>query len=163
MLSFAIENASPEHNPDAVTEKADMKNSEHLKRSSSLFQEPKLERELVKKLDRRILPLVCVLYCFSFLDRVNIGNAKYVLHESLKFTNIFFLIFDFPLLYNFTIGHNYRVAGIEDSLQVTIFHNFSILDITFSIFAYSRSISFFQFSSTPVNSVPAWHCFTSVM
>ncbi|CAO3677106.1 unnamed protein product [Umbelopsis ramanniana] len=76
MLSFAIENAPPDHNPDAVTEKAAMKNNEHLKRSSSLFQEPKLERELVKKLDRRILPLVCVLYCFSFLDRVNIGNAK---------------------------------------------------------------------------------------
>ncbi|KAG2189003.1 hypothetical protein INT44_004145 [Umbelopsis vinacea] len=75
MLSFAIENAPPVHNPDVVNEKPS-KNSEHLKRTSALFQEPKLERELVKKLDRQILPLVCVLYCFSFLDRVNIGNAK---------------------------------------------------------------------------------------
>jgi hypothetical protein len=81
MLSYAVENAPPVHGPDVGNEKPPMKNNEHLKRTSALFQEPKQERELVKKLDRRILPLVCVLYCFSFLDRVNIGNAKYVSHR----------------------------------------------------------------------------------
>lgn len=38
------------------------------------------ETELVRKIRWRILPLVCVLFTFSFLDRVNIGNA----HEGLK-------------------------------------------------------------------------------
>ncbi|CAG8691072.1 229_t:CDS:10 [Dentiscutata erythropus] len=34
------------------------------------------EKKLVKKLDLRIIPLVTLLYTLSFLDRVNIGNAK---------------------------------------------------------------------------------------
>ncbi|KAG1138737.1 hypothetical protein G6F37_011395 [Rhizopus arrhizus] len=32
--------------------------------------------KLVGKLDRRILPLLCVLYLLSYIDRSNIGNAK---------------------------------------------------------------------------------------
>ncbi|CAG8773863.1 5295_t:CDS:2, partial [Cetraspora pellucida] len=34
------------------------------------------EEELVKKIDLRIIPLVMILNILSFLDRVNIGNAK---------------------------------------------------------------------------------------
>ncbi|CAG8461799.1 4483_t:CDS:2 [Cetraspora pellucida] len=34
------------------------------------------EKELVKKIDLRIIPLVMILNILSFLDRVNIGNAK---------------------------------------------------------------------------------------
>ncbi|KAJ9064881.1 hypothetical protein DSO57_1025603 [Entomophthora muscae] len=34
------------------------------------------EKALVKKLDRRIIPYVCVLYTLCFLDRVNIGHAR---------------------------------------------------------------------------------------
>ncbi|KAK7757428.1 hypothetical protein SLS62_000442 [Diatrype stigma] len=34
------------------------------------------EKKLVAKLDRNIVPLVMLLYTFSFLDRVNIGNAR---------------------------------------------------------------------------------------
>ncbi|PHH77823.1 hypothetical protein CDD80_151 [Ophiocordyceps camponoti-rufipedis] len=34
------------------------------------------ERRLVRKLDLHIIPLVMSLYLFSFLDRVNIGNAR---------------------------------------------------------------------------------------
>lgn len=42
------------------------------------------ERKLVRKLDAHIIPLVMVLYLFSFLDRVNIGNARlYGLEEDL--------------------------------------------------------------------------------
>ncbi|KAH8556456.1 major facilitator superfamily domain-containing protein [Umbelopsis sp. PMI_123] len=76
MLTYVTENAPLAHNPGSIEEKPSTRTTDDLKRSSSLFQEPKLERELVKKLDRHILPLICILYCFSFLDRVNIGNAK---------------------------------------------------------------------------------------
>ncbi|CAG8770496.1 12886_t:CDS:10 [Gigaspora margarita] len=34
------------------------------------------EKRLLKKIDLRIIPLVTILYTLSFLDRVNIGNAK---------------------------------------------------------------------------------------
>ncbi|KAF2400034.1 MFS general substrate transporter [Trichodelitschia bisporula] len=35
-----------------------------------------LEAKLIRKLDIRIIPLTMLLYLFSFLDRVNIGNAR---------------------------------------------------------------------------------------
>ncbi|KAL9022904.1 MAG: hypothetical protein Q9180_008500, partial [Flavoplaca navasiana] len=42
------------------------------------------EKKLVRKLDIRIIPLFMLLYLFSFLDRVNIGNARlYGLEEDL--------------------------------------------------------------------------------
>ncbi|OAX33183.1 MFS general substrate transporter [Rhizopogon vinicolor AM-OR11-026] len=34
------------------------------------------EKKLLWKLDRKILPLTCSLYLFSFLDRTNLGNAR---------------------------------------------------------------------------------------
>ncbi|PPR02934.1 hypothetical protein CVT24_012164 [Panaeolus cyanescens] len=34
------------------------------------------EKLLVRKLDRRILPITCLLYLFASLDRSNIGNAR---------------------------------------------------------------------------------------
>ncbi|KZP33756.1 MFS general substrate transporter [Athelia psychrophila] len=34
------------------------------------------ERKLVRKLDRRILPILCLLYLFAYLDRTNLGNAR---------------------------------------------------------------------------------------
>ncbi|KAI1855083.1 hypothetical protein JX265_012271 [Neoarthrinium moseri] len=43
------------------------------------------EKKLVAKLDRHLIPLVMLLYTFSFLDRVNIGNARlYKLSEDLN-------------------------------------------------------------------------------
>ncbi|KAM0719486.1 hypothetical protein Q7P37_005391 [Cladosporium fusiforme] len=43
------------------------------------------ERRLVRKLDARIVPMVMLLYLLSFLDRVNIGNARlYGLEEDLS-------------------------------------------------------------------------------
>ncbi|KAJ5376838.1 hypothetical protein N7509_013724 [Penicillium cosmopolitanum] len=46
--------------------------------------EEKMERTLVRKIDMNILPVVVLLYLFSFLDRVNIGNARlYGLEEDL--------------------------------------------------------------------------------
>ena len=34
------------------------------------------ERALIRKLDRKLLPPVTLLYLLSFLDRSNVGNAK---------------------------------------------------------------------------------------
>ena len=35
-----------------------------------------LEKRVLRKLDTNLLPLVCVLFLLSFLDRSNVGNAK---------------------------------------------------------------------------------------
>ncbi|OTA32004.1 hypothetical protein BTJ68_07361 [Hortaea werneckii EXF-2000] len=46
--------------------------------------DPVKERKLVRKLDLCIVPVVMLLYLLSFLDRVNIGNARlYGLEEDL--------------------------------------------------------------------------------
>ncbi|KAF6764168.1 major facilitator superfamily domain-containing protein [Ephemerocybe angulata] len=34
------------------------------------------EKALVRRLDRRILPIACLLYLFAYLDRSNLGNAR---------------------------------------------------------------------------------------
>ncbi|KAH0539066.1 hypothetical protein FGG08_004364 [Glutinoglossum americanum] len=38
--------------------------------------DPEVERRVVRKLDRRLVPLLAVLYLLSVLDRSNIGNAR---------------------------------------------------------------------------------------
>lgn len=50
-----------------------------------VYIDPKEERALLRKLDRWIVPPVMLLYLFSFLDRVNIGNARlYGMEEDLN-------------------------------------------------------------------------------
>ncbi|KAJ5557123.1 hypothetical protein N7494_001038 [Penicillium frequentans] len=52
--------------------------------STSKAEEARLERVLTRKIDLHILPFVVLIYLFSFLDRVNIGNARlYGLEEDL--------------------------------------------------------------------------------
>lgn len=34
------------------------------------------ERKLLRKMDLRLMPMLTLLYLFSFLDRGNIGNAR---------------------------------------------------------------------------------------
>lgn len=34
------------------------------------------EKSLIRKLDRKLLPAVTILYLLSFLDRSNVGNAR---------------------------------------------------------------------------------------
>ncbi|KAL6709544.1 hypothetical protein ACN47E_001479 [Coniothyrium glycines] len=47
--------------------------------------DPAFEAKLVRKLDLYIIPVVMLLYLLSFLDRVNIGNARlYGLQEDLN-------------------------------------------------------------------------------
>ncbi|KAG0263924.1 hypothetical protein BGZ95_003690 [Linnemannia exigua] len=51
-------------------------------------QDPELERRIVRKLDRHLLPLLGILYLFSYLDRVNIGNARlFGLEEAVHLSN----------------------------------------------------------------------------
>ncbi|KAB5572170.1 major facilitator superfamily domain-containing protein [Coniochaeta sp. 2T2.1] len=51
-------------------------NSDNSDHESAFEIDPAAEKRLVRKLDIHIIPLVLLLYLFSFLDRVNIGNAK---------------------------------------------------------------------------------------
>lgn len=51
---------------------------------NDIYVDPVAEKKLVRKLDKWIIPPVMLLYLFSFLDRVNIGNARlYGLEEDL--------------------------------------------------------------------------------
>ncbi|KAI0760295.1 MFS general substrate transporter [Fomes fomentarius] len=34
------------------------------------------EKRLVRKLDRRLMPMLCAMYLFAYLDRANLGNAR---------------------------------------------------------------------------------------
>jgi len=50
--------------------------------------DPELEMIIVRKLDRNLLPLLGILYLFSYLDRVNIGNARlFGLEEAVHLTD----------------------------------------------------------------------------
>ncbi|KAJ5365583.1 Major facilitator superfamily domain general substrate transporter [Penicillium concentricum] len=52
--------------------------------SGPTLDEEQVEKTLIRKIDLHILPFVVLLYLFSFLDRVNIGNARlYGLEEDL--------------------------------------------------------------------------------
>ncbi|QMW45059.1 hypothetical protein G4B11_008479 [Aspergillus flavus] len=52
--------------------------------TGSSFLEGESEKHLLWKIDIHILPMVVLLYLFSFLDRVNIGNARlYGLEDDL--------------------------------------------------------------------------------
>eukprot|EP00741_Cyanophora_paradoxa_P003698 tig00000093_g3594.t1 len=48
--------------------------------------DPAVEKELVARCTRKLLPLLCVCYIASFLDRANLGNAHASLMESLGIT-----------------------------------------------------------------------------
>jgi len=40
------------------------------------YVDPVAEKKLMRKLDWKLIPWLCLLYLISFLDRTNIGNAK---------------------------------------------------------------------------------------
>lgn len=44
--------------------------------SLGIEEENRLRKSLLWKLDTRMLPMIALLFLFSFLDRTNIGNAK---------------------------------------------------------------------------------------
>ncbi|KAF2738969.1 MFS general substrate transporter [Polyplosphaeria fusca] len=43
---------------------------------SSLAVDAETERRLLRKLDLRLIPMICWIYLMNFMDRVNIGNAR---------------------------------------------------------------------------------------
>lgn len=45
------------------------------------------DRKIVHKVFRRLMPLLCLLYIFAFLDRVNIGYAALSMNSALGFSN----------------------------------------------------------------------------
>ncbi|KAF9960689.1 hypothetical protein BGZ72_006259 [Mortierella alpina] len=57
--------------------------------NSPIFQyDAVMERTVVRKLDRNLLPLLGIMYLFSYLDRVNIGNARlFGLEEAVHLTD----------------------------------------------------------------------------
>ncbi|KAG6146715.1 hypothetical protein E4U28_008572 [Claviceps purpurea] len=56
----------------------------HNERSASSSAE---EARLVRKLDLHLIPLIMAIYLFSFIDRVNVGNARlYHLERDLSLT-----------------------------------------------------------------------------
>ncbi|KAK2798835.1 hypothetical protein FQN50_008696 [Emmonsiellopsis sp. PD_5] len=76
-----------EENVEYHVHKAD---SDHDDPDAGLSEEEKAEidKKLVRKLDLRLIPWLCLLYLVSFLDRTNIGNAKIDgLQEDLSMTN----------------------------------------------------------------------------
>jgi hypothetical protein len=44
-------------------------------RQQDFYVDPVAEKKLVRKLDWKLIPWLCLLYLISFLDRTNIGNA----------------------------------------------------------------------------------------
>jgi len=72
--------------------------------------DPVLEKRVVRKLDRHIIPLVMTLYLLAFLDRSNIGNARIAgMTKDLKLTDakynwlltifyISYIVFEFQAL-----------------------------------------------------------------
>lgn len=77
------------------------------------YIDPKEERALLRKLDRWIVPPVMLLYLFSFLDRVNIGNGKFPLCKTLLSYNqltltqarLYYMEEDLGL-----VGNQYQIA-----------------------------------------------------
>ncbi|KAJ8116559.1 hypothetical protein OPT61_g2047 [Boeremia exigua] len=43
---------------------------------TSLAVDAETEKRLLRKLDMRIIPMICWIYLMNFMDRVNIGNAR---------------------------------------------------------------------------------------
>ncbi|KAH7082842.1 major facilitator superfamily domain-containing protein [Paraphoma chrysanthemicola] len=54
---------------------------------TSALVDAETERKLLRKLDMRIIPMICWIYLMNFMDRVNIGNARlYRLEADLNLT-----------------------------------------------------------------------------
>lgn len=46
------------------------------------------DKKIVRKVFRRLMPFLCLLYVFNFLDRVNIGYAALSMNQDLGFSNV---------------------------------------------------------------------------
>ena len=55
-------------------------------------QESQAEQALFSKINWRILPLLVAVYCFAFIDRVNIGFAQLQMKGELHFSDQVFAL-----------------------------------------------------------------------
>ncbi|KAL8736245.1 MAG: hypothetical protein Q9166_000400 [cf. Caloplaca sp. 2 TL-2023] len=46
--------------------------------------DPYLEKEVLRKCDLNVLPVLSVLYLFAFLDRINIGNVNRLFFDAIR-------------------------------------------------------------------------------
>lgn len=60
----------------SVSEKHDVGHIEANDASEEVEEDPIEAKRVVRKIDMRIIPLLMFLYTLTFLDRVNIGNAR---------------------------------------------------------------------------------------
>lgn len=73
---------------DAAIQYDDEKQSSYIPNWSLFLPDRETEQKIVKKLDWNLLPLLGILYLFSYLDRVNIGNARlFGLEEAMHLTD----------------------------------------------------------------------------
>lgn len=50
---------------------------------------PRLDRRVLLKLDLLLMPTMCIIFVFLFLDRANIGNARVAgMQKSLRLTDL---------------------------------------------------------------------------
>ncbi|EKM58060.1 uncharacterized protein PHACADRAFT_252046 [Phanerochaete carnosa HHB-10118-sp] len=61
---------------DSVDDKLDAEKVESHSVGGGVEETSPEERKLVRKLDSRIMPILCILYLFAYLDRSNLGNAR---------------------------------------------------------------------------------------
>jgi hypothetical protein len=60
------------------------------RQQNDFYVDPIAEKRLVRKLDWKLIPWLCLLYLISFLDRTNIGNAAILgIYPSFSFLNTF--------------------------------------------------------------------------
>ncbi|CAB4417174.1 unnamed protein product [Rhizophagus irregularis] len=66
-----MENSNFQNDEESNNKDGEFNNIEEL-----FIEDKEFEKKLLRKIDLRIMPLLTLLYLLSFLDRVNIGNAK---------------------------------------------------------------------------------------
>jgi hypothetical protein len=98
--------------------------------AEDFYIDPQAEKRLLRKLDLRLIPWLCLLYLISFLDRTNIGNAKIQGPGSWpNWMNNFYS--DFTL----GLGKDLKITPNQFNMTLTIFF------ITYSIFGELGPIS----------------------
>ncbi|MCJ1477725.1 hypothetical protein MMC13_006398 [Lambiella insularis] len=90
LSKHSIDPLTPPGDPNAKDsfQGADVGQYESRRKDSFMLYTPDEERNVVKKLDRRVVIFLALLYMLSFLDRSNIGNAKIAgLTEDLRLSS----------------------------------------------------------------------------
>ncbi|KAL1845109.1 hypothetical protein VTK73DRAFT_1119 [Phialemonium thermophilum] len=126
---------SSEH---SVSEKRDVS---HVEASDAIEEEedPIEAKRVLRKIDWRLIPLLMFLYTLTFLDRVNIGNARlWNLEKDLGMTgydyNIVVLVFYIPYIL-FEIPSNILLTRVQPRYWIAFLTLGWGLSVTFAGFA----------------------------